>query len=550
MFYDQLIVDIPQKKRIKAQGNCFYVYEILSRKTKTQVEKVVTVGKAIDDKTMHPNEKYFDLHPDSIDSKPLPEPSVFDSRLSVGEYMVVNSLFNSLGLKSTIIETFGVKNEPIIQALLCYILDRQNNSNQLATHYLFDHYCGMNYIPTLNQLSHLYNNVFIPEAIAKFITNYFTQYLNNHKDSIIDINYDSTNYNTASKNISSAEYGKAKNDEGLPQFNVSYLVDRINGYPMYYDFYYGSIIDNSHCKVLIDKIKSIRPKTKTSFIMDRGYFSRSNLEYFIENNYHFSCMGKDGVVLNKLIKEYPIGVINKPVNRIQNSIYGIKEKGKPFEEFSQEVFLYLFFDPSKNQAILETEQNHINYICSKLKGKSDKDGNIQNTYGKIINLTIKRHIIIEAKPNYEYLDTLQATSGYFFIVSNEDLTNEEILEEYRMRDVIEKDFSYSKSGAGMKRTFATNDITAESRTFIGFLASVIRSALINTLKPYFKQYSQETSNTVLAELNKIKIQKYNGQYVLDCALTNRQKQILSFFNMNQKSVYDLIKEKNAIPEQD
>ena len=57
------------------KGSVPYVYEIISRKNcKTHKEKVVCVGIAIDNVNMYPNEKYYELHKESINTKPLPEP--------------------------------------------------------------------------------------------------------------------------------------------------------------------------------------------------------------------------------------------------------------------------------------------------------------------------------------------------------------------------------------------------------------------------------------------------------------------------------------------
>ena len=103
---------------------------------------------------------------------------------------------------------------------------------------------------------------------------------------------------------------------------------------------------------------------------------------------------------------------------------------------------------------------------------------------------------------------------------------------------------YSKSLSDLDKTFARSDTAFEGKMFLGFLAAIIRSILILSLKSYFLQYSNETSQTVLLELDKIKAEEINENYILRYALTSRQKQILSLFRLTLKDVYKTIESIN------
>ena len=57
-------------------------------------------------------------------------------------------------------------------------------------------------------------------------------------------------------------------------------------------------------------------------------------------------------------------------------------------------------------------------------------------------------------------------------------------------------------------------------------------------------HASETSQTIIEELNKIKVEKLIGRYILRYALIAKQKQILSYFDLTQGDVVKLVKEIN------
>ena len=135
------------------------------------------------------------------------------------------------------------------------------------------------------------------------------------------------------------------------------------------------------------------------------------------------------------------------------------------------------------------------------------------------------------------------------IVSNKDESLESILKTYRFRDCVEKEMMHTKSSCDLNKTFASSDQAFEAKILLGFISSIVRSALIVKLKPYFLQYSSETSQTVLLELDKIKAERFGDSYKLKYALTAKQKQILALFDMTAKHIYeslDLLNQNMAI----
>ena len=93
-----------------------------------------------------------------------------------------------------------------------------------------------------------------------------------HKNRIY-FSYDSTNKNSAAGDIDIVEFGKAKDDKGLPVFNLSIAMDKTNRVPLFYEEYPGSVTDVSQFTLMVDKAIEYGYK-KIGFILDRGYFSK------------------------------------------------------------------------------------------------------------------------------------------------------------------------------------------------------------------------------------------------------------------------------------
>ena len=104
------VVKIPEKVKFNKKNSGIYVYHIFnhtySKEKKYTTDKRVLIGKKIDDKTMHPNPKYFELYGE----KPKKEESIareFSNTLSVGDTMLLQSIGNNIGLSTCLEQIYG-----------------------------------------------------------------------------------------------------------------------------------------------------------------------------------------------------------------------------------------------------------------------------------------------------------------------------------------------------------------------------------------------------------------------------------------------------------
>ena len=80
------------------------------------------------------------------------------------------------------------------------------------------------------------------------------------------------------------EFGKAKDEKGLPIFNIGLAYDQTNQVPLFYELYPGSINDVSQLKYFVDKAVEYNYRN-IGFILDRGYFSKGNIRYMDEKGF-------------------------------------------------------------------------------------------------------------------------------------------------------------------------------------------------------------------------------------------------------------------------
>jgi hypothetical protein len=132
--------------------------------------------------------------------------------------------------------------------------------------------------------------------------------------------------------------------------------------------------------------------------------------------------------------------------------------------------------------------------------------------------------------------------GYFVIVTSAKMTAEEALILYKSRDDSEKTFRGDKSylGAHCERVYTIE--SADTKIFIGFVATIIRSRIYTLLNEEMARLDKKpnymTVPAALKELEKIEMLKgADNEYNLDYAITAAQKTILNAFGMTADDIH-------------
>ena len=88
--------------------------------------------------------------------------------------------------------------------------------------------------------------------------------------------YDTTSISSYSETLKQVKYGKNKDGDKLPQFNLTLLFGEQSGLPFYYRKIAGNIPDVKTIHELVRELDALGYE-KVKLVMDRGFYSADNI---------------------------------------------------------------------------------------------------------------------------------------------------------------------------------------------------------------------------------------------------------------------------------
>ena len=556
MFYKETvqIPDVPGKlirrKEHKAEYILYEYERTYDKKTQKTNPKRKIVGKTCDgDPTrMYPNDHYFEFFGDDR-VIPVREEAKHSACIKAGTYIVLSSIVNELKLNDLLMPYFGDKTGLTLDLAL-YSIVTEDNAAQHYPDYAFDHplLTDNMYIYSDSTISNLLGSI-TPEKRLGFMEDWNSQ---RDKTQKIYISYDSTNKNYQGKNVGSAEFGKAKDDDSKPIINLSIAYNQTLQTPLVYETYCGSINDVSQFRYFLTKMQK-HGYIAFGLILDRGYFSEDNIKAADEAGVALVIMvkGKEELV-GTLIDE----VRNTFEGRIENKMggyntYGITVERKVFESDKSPRYIHIFYNRSR----AAKEEAHFNDLLKEYE--DDLNAHIGSKYTPSKNVMkyyiLKRDksgVLVSWERNIEAINRRLSRCGYFCIITTEKMTAGEAFTLYKGRDCSEKIFSSDKSFIGGNAIRTMNDNTVQGKFFIEFLALIIRNRMHNLIKEMIyrkgKKLNYYNVPSAIAELEKIElVRAADGEYVLDHAVTKVQRELLAAFGISEEEANTLIRSMEA-----
>ncbi len=382
--------------------------------------------------------------------------------------------------------------------------------------------------------------------LRKIIDTIFLDDWNRERDhkSRIYVSYDSTNKNSDAGDIDIVEFGKAKDDKGLPVFNLSIAMDKTNRIPLFYEEYPGSVTDVSQFTFMVDKVIEYEYK-KIGFILDRGYFSKENIRYIDDNGYTFIIMCKGcKALVSGLVLENQGSFETRRESAIRSyKVYGITVPGRLYEDDTKVRYFHIYYNPSKQAA----EREHLEQRIEKFRQFLDKHIGRPERFGKTYQEYFHLHydrkgFFRGADERTDIIERELQLCGYFCIITSEKMTASQALVQYKGMDISEKLFRSDKTFIGSRSEREQSAQSMSSKIFfIEFVALIVRNRIYNLLKEQMiRMESRQKYLTVpaaLRELEKIEmVRRNNKTYKLDHAVTKTQKIILSSFGLDETDI--------------
>ncbi len=552
--YLGFLVDIPDVKgkiTQKRKGNSVYISYEIGRKydpaKQYNVPDRVIIGKQnqSDKKQMEPNENFLKYFPE-VD---LPEERYDSNRsscLRIGAYIIIQQMMKETGIPELLSEYFNDRDLGLFLDLITYTLICENNAGQYYPDYAYNH-------PLFTEGMRIYSDATVSDFFGRVTDDQSIGFLNewnakrDHREKIY-ISYDSTNKNIQAGDVEIAEFGNAKVDTGKPIFNYSIAYDTHNREPLFYEKYPGSINDVSQLQIMLDKAMGYRYR-KIGFILDRGYFSKANLDYMDHCGYDYVVMVKGmSTLVNELILENKGKFEDKRACSIRrHKVYGTTVKRKLFLTDEKERYFHIFHSSGKETKERENVEKAVEncaYFLEKKKGSVYEVPNYLQYYFE--PEYSKDGYFLMAREKRDVIERELRLCGYFVIITSQKMTAGEAIDLYRSRDASEKLFRGDKSYLGNKSIRVYSDESVSAKIFIEFVALIIRNRIYTKLRDEVERLGKDpnfmTVPAAIKELEKIEIIRgLDLVYRLDHAVTATQKTILSAFDMDVKYVQDKAK---------
>ena len=547
--YLGFLVDIPDVKgkiTQKRKGNSVYISYEIGRKydpaKQYNVPDRVIIGKQnqSDKKQMEPNENFLKYFPE-VD---LPEERYDSNRsscLRIGAYIIIQQMMKETGIPELLSEYFNDRDLGLFLDLITYTLICENNVGQYYPDYAYNH-------PLFTEGMRIYSDATVSDFFGRVTDDQSIGFLNewnakrDHREKIY-ISYDSTNKNIQAGDVEIAEFGNAKVDTGKPIFNYSIAYDTHNREPLFYEKYPGSINDVSQLQIMLDKAMGYGYR-KIGFILDRGYFSKANLDYMDHCGYDFVVMVKGmSTLVNELILENKGKFEDKRACSIRrHKVYGTTVKRKLFLTDEKERYFHIFHSSGKETKERENVEKAVEncaYYLEKKKGSVYEVPNYLQYYFE--PEYSKDGYFLMAREKRDVIERELRLCGYFVIITSQKMTAGEAIDLYRSRDASEKLFRGDKSYLGNKSIRVYSDESVSAKIFIEFVALIIRNRIYTKLRDEVERLGKDpnfmTVPAAIKELEKIEIIRgLDLVYRLDHAVTATQKTILKAFDMDAKYV--------------
>lgn len=464
---------------------------------------------------MYPNDKYFELYKVS---RQYADVVVKDYGYS---YLVLNCAKNT-GLYDCLESSFGGCAMDIL-VMAAYMIRMGNAMDGIDDWQIRNYF--RDYQRTLN--SQLASRIFSTLTVDKRSA-FFKRWV---ERSLTDgmVCYDVTSISSYSREMVSVERGYNRDGDDLSQFNLGMFCDETTKMPLYYNRYSGSLTDRVNLSHVLANAKSVGI-TNVKMVLDGGFWSEEALSN-----------------LNALCEAFSVGMSAK----LKESEAAIAELGQNITTYANELGNHRTYCAAKEVSVhgicgkilvYFDSQNQISQCrdlselverlkCELSKLKRYPQGRL-NRYEPYFKLTRSENGSgFDYVVDVEKVDALRKNKGFFLIFTT-DKTNtpDDILAYYRSKDADEKIFAQIKVDMDGNRIRTHNEQTTDGKTFVTFIACVLRSYMLHTLAQYLSANSTSMKK-VFSQLSNIMVILSNVEPMrLTQSLTKKQKDILLSFD--------------------
>ena len=321
-----------------------------------------------------------------------------------------------------------------------------------------------------------------------------------------------SSYATANEYI---RWGHNRDKEKLPQINLAMLFGQQSGLPAYYRRMPGNISDVSTLENTISTLDYLG-KAKLHFILDRGFYSETNVDALLSKRYHFALMVPSGRVWVRNIIDQYYETITSPENYRQageNEVLYMISHLYPWGK--RRCYAHLYYNASRAAEDFDKLSKRLVRCKEELEAEDLQESN-QEFYERffLIKRTPKRGLSVSYN-EIEIQKYRKRYAGFSCILTNVKTDSGDLLEMYRRKDIVENCFDDLKNSLDMKRLRIHSSATMDGRLFVQFLALIlicrIRTVAALAAREY-KKIQFLTVREIMEAMECIVRITYSGRY--------------------------------------
>lgn len=357
--------------------------------------------------------------------------------------------------------------------------------------------------------------------------------------------FDTTSISSYSETLKQVKKGKNKEHDRLSQINLALLFGEESGLPFYYRKLPGNITDVKTIKQLMQEF-SVLGYEKVKLVLDRGFYSKENIDLLYQNHQKFLIGVKLGLgyvspILNEersKLKRWSCLDPQFAINGICKRIEWDYQQARPYKgdvlKEKRRAYLMLFYNGEKAAKDLTDRNDYYTKLYDDLVNNDRKEYRHKD-YAKYFTVsdTPKRGRVIQ--PNEEEMEKAGENDGYFALLSNEIKDPFEALSIYRSKDIVEKGFGNLKERLSFRRTQVSSELSLNGKLFVEFVALIYLSYVKKKMQDA-KLFSKWTLQGVLDELDLIeRFEGENGEKFVG-EMTEKQRNLYESLGVKPPSL--------------
>lgn len=331
--------------------------------------------------------------------------------------------------------------------------------------------------------------------------------------------FDITSISSYSTLLRQIKNGRNKEHDPLPQLNLALLFGEKSMLPFYYRKLPGNITDVTTVRQLMREF-DVMGYRKVKVILDRGFYSKSNIDLLYKNHQKFAVGVKLSLQYVKdILDEERENLKSWPNLQTQFGVYGTcrmfdweYECQRPYKQDvikeKRRAYLHLYYNPEKAVRDEMEANTHMTKLHNDLQDGDLKDYRAKD-YAKYFHMTETPKRGRKVTPRGDVMRERAKNYGYFALLTNEVKDPYEALALYKSKEVVEKAFGNLKDRLNFRRMQVSSELSLNGKIFVEFIALIYLSYVKKQMLEA-KLFNKWTMQGLLDDLDTIELLEAPG----------------------------------------